>query len=758
MGAGAWTWTPNSNWVNEFRVGYTRFRQPYLSVDANVNPVAYGINTGITDPRFFGFPRLSISGFGFILGGNWPKIRGPNGSLQFLDHVSILRGNHAIKFGGEIVRNNATGFITSNGKSRFRFKSLTQFLQGTLSSSGGQTTVEAGDPTRNYSNGQYAAFLQDDWRFTRRLTLNLGLRYELVSVVKERNGLEGNFDPTLGLEQVGFQISSPYNGDHNNVSPRLGIAWDVFGTGKTVVRAGGSLMYETLPIATFSDIANSLGLSLEPTAATKIYCSTLPCVSGSSSLVTQAGIGTSGVTQVTIPGTSGLNAGWQAQTAACLFTTNCGPVIPANVIAVSCGDGLTFTPAGGARVIDPPPCNVEAADRNLRAPYITTWTVNLQQAFTNNFSLQAAYVGTHGTKLLGFQDINQAPLGTGASCPSLLPAGTTGNCQQASRPFFAKFPYLGEIARLANIDFSNYNGLQLTATERASHGLSFVGGYTWAHALAEASSNWNGLTVPPDSNNPRYLYGNSTFDIRQRFTFSVTYDIPGRKAPGQLLEGWSLNSIVALQTGQPWQPQDSANDFTLNGEAGVLATYGQTWNFSGSPKDFTSSPNPIPCWGGTAGNALTCATGAVGSATTTITAAPAACTSAANTAALLAQLNAIGCYYKGSSALIPAALGTVGNAGQGIFRDSGFHNWDLSVTKIWKFRERLTTQFRAEFFNVLNRPEFANPGGPAAPGWNDPSASTTFGCGCGTPDQVAPNPVLGTGGNRSIQLGLKLLW
>jgi hypothetical protein len=103
------------------------------------------------------------------------------------------------------------------------------------------------------------------------------------------------------------------------------------------------------------------------------------------------------------------------------------------------------------------------------------------------------------------------------------------------------------------------------------------------------------------------------------------------------------------------------------------------------------------------------------------------------------------------------ASGTVGNAGPGIFRDSGFRNWDFSFTKVTKIRERLNAQFRAEFFNILNHPTFTNPGGPAGAGYNDPSASN-FGCGCGTPDQVAPNPVLGSGGSRSIQLGLKLLW
>ena len=120
----------------------------------------------------------------------------------------------------------------------------------------------------------------------------------------------------------------------------------------------------------------------------------------------------------------------------------------------------------------------------------------------------------------------------------------------------------------------------------------------------------------------------------------------------------------------------------------------------------------------------------------------------------------IGCYFQGNSVLTPPALGTVGNSTRNIFRDSGFHNLDLSVTKIFKYKDRLSAQFRAEFFNALNHPEFANPFGPAGAGLNDPSVgySGNFGCGCVTPDQAAPNPVLGSGGARSIQLGLKLIY
>ena len=173
---------------------------------------------------------------------------------------------------------------------------------------------------------------------TPRVTVNLGIRYEVISVVKERNGLEGNFDPNspTGVVQVGYGLTSPYNGDHNNFSPRVGLALDVRGNGKTVIRAGGSLMYEALPIATFSDIANSLGLSLEPTAATRSIVQRLPAVRAARRSCRRA-MEPAESPELVVAGTNGLNAGWQAQTAARRFYTGCGPVIPASVIGVSCG-------------------------------------------------------------------------------------------------------------------------------------------------------------------------------------------------------------------------------------------------------------------------------------------------------------------------------------------------------------------------------------------------------------------------------------
>jgi hypothetical protein len=427
-------------------------------------------------------------------------------------------------------------------------------------------------------------------------------------------------------------------------------------------------------------------------------------------------------------------------------------------------------------VTDPVPCNIEAVDRNLRTPYISTWTLTIQRAITNDLSLEVAYVGNHGTKLLGFQNINQPPLGAsytgfGSADPmvnEVLSCNTAGNpggfpCDpgdasagavQVFRPLFSKFPYIGEVDRLSNQDKSNYNSLQVTLTQRPMHGLSFLAGYTYAHSLDAGSNNFNDIQLPPDSSHPtRSVYGNSLFDIRHRFTLSTTYAIPGIKRLGQLLQGWELNSVVTLQSASPWGVQDFTNDFSGTNQVNELDSFGQIWNFNGNPNDFKAGRNvPTPCWSGSGASALPGCN---------LTSVPAACTNAvANNIGAQNTLNAVGCYAIGNSALTPPALGTVGNSGRNIFRDLGFKNWDLSVVKDTKIKERLTAQFRAEFFNVLNHANFSDPNGPANAGFNDPSTGNTgnFGCGCNTPDQSAPNPVLGTGGARSIQLGLKLIW
>jgi carboxypeptidase family protein len=772
VGSGAWTWTPNSNWVNEARFGYSHYYQVFRSQDHAQDPANYMFNgstyhiyTGQTNPDYFGLPRIRLASFGrFELGASWPKTVGPDSVMQIQDHVSYLHGKHAFKFGGEILVNQSTSNVTANTKGPVEFNTLEDFFTGTPLANQSNTAFLTGNLLRHMSFNGYAAFLQDDWRVRPTLTVNLGVRYEITTVMKERDNLIGNFDPTsaTGLSQVGFGLTSPYNGDHNNFSPRLGIAWDVGGNGKTVIRAGGSIVYEQISLDAFNGQGNFLGLRMIPSGA-QLF------TNGDGTTFTQ-GAGT-----INVVATPGLATG-----------VNNWPInSPTNVLyfqAPKCGTGL-----GG----DPSPCNILGVDRNLRSPYVSTWTIGIQRAITNNMSLEVAYVGNHGTKLLGLTNLNQSPVGTGwtaarkatciASASDATPydgcggfpipnTGPDGNAERLAQPFTSScpatngvgngtgsgkcFPYLNYIEFFSNHDKSNYNGLQVVLTQRTSHGLSFTAGYTYAHSLDDNGDNeGNGLHTPIDNNNPGALYASSDFDIRHRLTFSANYAIPGKKGFGQILEGWGINSIVTIQTGSVWGVNDQTHDLSGTSSSGdPVGSIGEQWIFSGNPSDFT----PVHGWTDSNGGG-----GGVpffpGTSDAACLAKAQALDGGAATGLAQASLTNLGCYRVGSSTLVPQAYGTLGTTGRNIFRDQGFKNLDMSVTKMFKFKERLSAEFKAELFNVLNHPNFANPYGGPGGAAADPSAGG-YGFTGVTPDVQASNSVLGSGGARAMQLGLKLIF
>jgi Carboxypeptidase regulatory-like domain len=748
IGSGSWTFVPNSAIVNEFKVGYTHYLLPFLAADHNANPAApwgisngiptgYAMNTGVTNPLFFGFPRISISGF-TQLGGNWPKFVGPNTNTEFLDHISYLHGKNAFKFGGELTYVQSSAGATSNAKGKINFKKggagvcagnpsgvpctpLENFLLG---DTGSGTSIFVGDPVRDVHTDHLGVFFQDDYRMTPRITVNFGVRYELATVIQDVDGRLGNFDPNspTGLVQVGAGITSPYNPDHRDWSPRVGFAWDLQGNQKTVIRAGASMLYEFVPFSAFMNSGgNAVGLGKVPTGAQL-------CVGG----VCQAGTGTIAATTFN-PSPSSVTAGWQSNGAT--------PIFQAGTITCS----------------DVSPCATAAFDRNLRTPYVITWNFDLQRAITPNLSLDLAYLGNHGVKLYGVRDINAPAVGSGYSAGGLAacaldPTTCGGLPDQAELgPYSAKFPYLQYIDQLSNLYRSHYHAVQASLTQRTSHGLSFTAAYTYSHATDDVSQNF-GATIPLNNLAPNQSnYGSSDYDIRHRFTFELTYALPGLKSPGQLLQGWVLNSILTWQTATPWAVQDLSNDFSGTGEVNNPDAWGEAWNFVGNPKDFTATPTGIPFFQpGTPGPGDNPASFAINNS---------ACTKNAPVGTLAyASLINTGCYAVGGSALTPPAYGTYGTVGKNIFRDTPFHNWDVSVQKNWKFKERFTAQFRAEFFNVLNHPMFADVGSGHLAN-NDPSvAGFPFAAADATPDQGAGNPVLGSGSSRDIQLGLKLIF
>jgi len=726
--SGNWIWTASSRVVNEVRVGYSRFTFAFLPTDTNTlaDGKGYPINTGITSTG--GFPTVTISGFsnGFQLGSRRgrPLQAAPNPYYDFQDNLSYLMGKHSFKYGfqfshieGDSNAHDTRGRIDflggADNNPAFNCPppatgscstALEDFFAGLPSR--GQQLV--GNPSVRVISKVYGVFAQDDYRLTPKLILNLGLRWSYATPFHEVNNKLGGFSPTLGMVQEGQGPNGNYlwKPDHGNWSPRIGFAYDVTGKGTTVVRGGASILYCMFSLAPFSGnpgIANVPGTSIaaDPTGACN---KKVPIGKTCSGVGGQTFGGTIATGTAKIPA-SALN--WN------------GVVFPGGA-QVSC--------TVAAR------CSLGTVDPNLKTPFVYNWSLGVQHAFDSNLSLDVEYVGTRAGHLIGSIDLNQ-----------VNSAGVL--------PYAASFPYLQFINWTTNFAYSHYNSLQTTLTQRLSHGFTLTAGYTYGHGLDNGSLN-RFAGQPQNSYNPAAEYGNSDFDIRHRATFTASYDIPGKKGYGQLLEGWKLNTIITIAASQPWNIIDGSDNFTGSSENT------DRWDFFGNPSDFKATSSSIPyCSGFGSAAGVTCSqtSGVSGIKTILPSSLGAKCTAVAPDPTTLATG---GCFVDGNSVMTPPVAGTFGTMGRNIFRDTGFRNVDFSVFKNFKFTERFGAQFRAEFFNLLNHPQIANPFGSVNgyAGGSDPSANASFGCGCTTPDIAAGNPIVGSGDARTIQLGFKLLF
>jgi hypothetical protein len=431
-------------------------------------------------------------------------------------------------------------------------------------------------------------------------------------------------------------------------------------------------------------------------------------------------------------------------------------------------------------------------------------------------------VGNHGVKLIGRVDDNQAPpfvlwntvIDSSNASGSFLTgnAGKTfaqacvdapaqNNCGggrfsgltgTSARVFAQKFPYLNNIVRIFGRDTSNYNGFQVSLTARNFHGLNLTSGYTWSHALAIASGN--GSNVPTDSYFPSYDYGAAGSDLRHKFTLSPSYTFPSVQGDGGLLDGWKINGIFRYQSGRPFGPGNFGGDALGDGRTMRANFFGERsdfefWSPDEEPAVFhppgpatgtancststsatnscvgtananrthatggfsifqhlggnTSSPNGCGTAGLPAGACYTAADIAINTA---------ACTAHATTPTHMARLRAYGCWTRGNSVIMAADLNTLGNIPRAFFQGNNYWNLDTSITKRQQITERLSSEFRFEFFNILNHPTFAN----KQSGLGCTVASCFFGF---RSTSVADSGnVLGSGGPRRMQLGVKLFW
>ena len=713
-----WASNPTSAWSNEARFSYNSFNESIYPVDHNVNPTQYGLNTGVTDPRLFGFPRVGPGGEFDYMGGNssWPLDTTPIKTYSFGDTASYTRGRQTIRFGGTFRYGDVDYYRAGTGRGRIDFRHLWNFMAGDVR----RWRLLYGDPHRQVSQKSLGFFLEDDVKATQHVTFNFGLRYDVTGAIKDAHDMLANYVPTStsGLVQVGQGISSPYPTSYNNISPRVGLAWDIFGNGKTVFRSGFGVIFEQPSIRTF--MFNGGGLNLNPSG--------IPYIDGNGNQ--QAPTGT--ITSFLQISTDGSQINW--------LQPNQGTTIFPNAAN-----------SGNVCSVDSQ-CDIFGVDQHLKTPYVMNWNFNLQQELSKSTLLQVAYVANHGVRLYSVTDINQVnpayddgyeevgrPLVT--NCPvSQGGLGFGGPC----------FPWLGFFNYLSNRSNSNYNSLQVTLTKRYSHGLYLLAGYTYGHAIDTATSNVAG--VPPDSNNYAEERGNGDYDIRHRFTLSATYDLPSKKTKSQLLEGWQVTSIVNLQAGEPFTLGDYNDDLSLTGE------YNDRWNMTGPAKNIHWSPNTHLPYVDPSAFLTDTNSGDVIGATTP---ASQACLSQAlamgglGAADNLAGDNGydLGCYVSGNTVITPTAFGSQGNMGRNIFRGPNFMNWDMSASKMFKLGEKVQLQLRGEVFNILNHANF-----DVFTMNTDLSVPSNVGTVIYTPDVAAANPVIGSGGSRHIQLAAKFIW
>lgn len=345
----------SSTKVNETRFGYNHFDEGFFPEDSSFDPRSIGLNNGIQGSQDFGLPFIRIRNdpnFGSSLASlgatqSVPRAR-VDTNWHFIDNFSWKLTKHDLKFGYEFRRTFVNAFFDAGYRGRLDFASLQDFLTGTLA--GGRAA--RGNSRRETFQNSQAAYIQDTFRVTRRLTLNLGLRYDYFGVIDEKNGLFSNFDRQRGLALVGTNgLDSLYQPDRNNFSPRVGFAWDVTGKGKTVVRAGWGLFYDAfsqdffvgqLPFNTFNP-----GPAYNPIGPAPI-----------------------------------------------LFSFSTVPQIQPNVpIFTNFSDSDVF-----------------AVDRNLRTPYVQNFNFNIQRELFKDVVLEVGYVGSQGRKLFRYRDINQPPV------------------------------------------------------------------------------------------------------------------------------------------------------------------------------------------------------------------------------------------------------------------------------------------------------------------------------------------------------------
>jgi hypothetical protein len=667
--------TFRNNLINEFRFGFNHLNSHRLQPNANINESATLGFPGvpyIAGQDMGGLPSIGFSDGTATLGSSQylPAIEHQH-SYVFTDNLNWIRGRHAVKVGGELRFEQFT--ILEPGQPRGEMSFGADFDDNPAapgSTSSAFATFLLGIPDGGFINGlnniiynreMYSGYALDDFQMTPRLTLNLGLRYEFISTIKEANNLQANFDfntlslivpkgqnvplsPALSTELQVQNNGSPglISPDLNNFAPRIGLSYQLFN--KLVLRTGYGVFYGGQESGPFSNPSPGYN---PPYSASQSYVT--PC--GARSANPGAG-----QTDCSISG-----------------------ALPLNVLS----QGFSGPSNSVNPLSDPNSPSLYSLDPNLVTPYTQQWHLGFEYQLPANTVLEVSYAGSRGLKLYAFYNGNQVPPGdSNLSDPtaprrpanSIMPGSPAGDACTlpafyANNGTYSCDPaFDSSIATFRSNAQSNYDSLQVRLEKRYTHGLQYQVAYTYAHSLDTASSASLGSLNNGDFQDQRYPnanYGNSDFDVRQRFVFSYVYDLPvGRghalakdasSVVNQIIGNWQLSGLFTAVTGNYYTATDA--DSVANGDCG--GTVGGC-----SRPNLVGNPNTKPCVPGTIFN--TCA------------------------------------FADDNTTPGIIAVGTLGNAPRNDIEGPGTREWDTSLVKQFPFSEQRHLEFRAEFFNILN--------------------------------------------------------
>jgi len=554
-----------STLTNQVLFGVNYFNQTFRDANASFDTKAMGLfqspDALINGKPILGAPNIAIippsGNGGFEQVGVTPP-EGRNDITGMLaDIVSYSRGKHQFRFGGEMRQGHVNEFYYRHSLGHFVFdgsqgpwpacaannfvcqdtNALADFLAGDVSSS----SLTVGNAERIVTVNAVSFFGGDQWQVTRKLSINLGLRWEYFGPLHNGSKDLAVFIPGKGLVVQGNGIDSIFPPYKKNFAPRFGFAYQPTSRNDLVVRGGIGIFYDQINMNPFLDYRppNSAADGLEDNPA--------------------------GPKPVSLYSASAYN--WQTVQAG-------GKSIFPGVTTCPTGNGCAQTGYG-----------LYSVSQNFRPPYFYNFNLQVEKSLGNAAIFQIGYVGSTAHRLSVMLNINQAPL-----------SGVGG------RPFAIQYPDFGDINQLQSVGNSNYHSLQSTLKIRSWHGLNSQFSYTWGHEL-DAVTEYRGV-LPLDSNNLKAEYGNGDFDTRHSFTASFVYDVPKAPWASsgwstRVFNGWQLSSLWVLHGGQPFNITGNTNRPGLNVIADPFAGVSHTFSAANGGEPWV---NPLAfCTPGAAG-------------------------------------------------------------------------------------------------------------------------------------------------------------